>query len=381
MAHIQKRGAGRWRTRYRGLDGRERSRTFRRRVDAQRFLATVEADKLRGLWVDPSLSKTRFGDYAVEWLASVTHVRPGTRVNIEGRLRNHILPMFETMALGSIRPDQIRNWIAELSAKGLAAGTVASIYRTLSKILKTAEIDGFITRSPCVGIDLPREQPRDEMCFLSHEQVALLADAIEDRYKVLIYTAAYTGLRWGELAALKVKRVNPLRGTIDVVESLSEVNGHLHCGPTKTGATRRVSLPRFLAQMLQDHLEMYPSPRGYVFTSPEAGPLRRNFYRRHYKPALRRAGLPDRVRFHDLRHTCVALLIAQGAHPKEIQERLGHSTVRLTFDRYGHLFPILDERLREGLEAGFRQAIRESKRVQHRSDSRPADGERSQTNK
>ncbi len=376
MAHIHKRGVGKWRARYRGPDGRERSKTFRRRVDAERFLATVEADKLRGHWVDPTFTKVRFGDYANEWMASITHVRPTTFVNIEGRLRNHILPTFEDIALGSIRPGHIRVWVAELGAKGLSAGTVASIYRTLSKILRTAEIDGFIARSPCIGIELPREHLRDEMHFLSHGQVGLLAGVLEDRYKALIYSAAYTGLRWGELAALKRERVNPLRGTINVMESLSEVNGYLYCGPTKTGANRTVSLPRFLSRMLQEHMGAYPCPEGYVFTSPEGGPLRRNFYRRHYKPAVRLAGLPEGVRFHDLRHTCAALLIAQGAHPKEIQERLGHSTIRMTFDRYGHLFPNLDERLREGLDAGFRQAIEERKRGQEEPEAGRAEGGR-----
>jgi integrase len=108
--------------------------------------------------------------------------------------------------------------------------------------------------------------------------------------------------------------------------------------------------------MLGGHIAAFPTTRGLVFSSAEGQPLRRNFYRRHFKPAVRNAGLPEALRFHDLRHTCAAILIAQGAHPKEIQERLGHSTIRLTFDRYGHLFPGLDERLRDGLEVGFRAA-------------------------
>jgi len=125
-------------------------------------------------------------------------------------------------------------------------------------------------------------------------------------------------------------------------------------GPTKTGAHRTVSLPPFLIEMLDAHVDTSASSDGFVFTSAEGTPLRRNFYRRHFKPAVIRAGLPPDLRFHDLRHTCAALLIAQGAHPKEIQERMGHSTIRLTFDRYGHLFPSLDSRLRDGLEAAFR---------------------------
>jgi integrase len=111
-----------------------------------------------------------------------------------------------------------------------------------------------------------------------------------------------------------------------------------------------------LRDLLGEHLAMYGSPGGFVFTSAEGTPLRRTFYRRHYKPAVRRAGLPEDLRFHDLRHTCAALLIAQGAHPKEIQERLGHSTIRLTFDRYGHLLPSLDDRLREGLDRLWEEA-------------------------
>ena len=125
------------------------------------------------------------------------------------------------------------------------------------------------------------------------------------------------------------------------MEALSEVNGHVTLGPTKTGAHRSVSLPPFLVAMLAAHVVEYASIDGFVFSLAEGMPLRRNFYRRHFKPAVARAGLPPQHRFHDLRHMCTALLIAQGAHPKEIQERMGHSTIRLTFDRYGHLFSSL----------------------------------------
>jgi integrase len=116
--------------------------------------------------------------------------------------------------------------------------------------------------------------------------------------------------------------------------------------------------------MLAEHVGRYPNADGWVFSSAEGGPLRRsNFYRRHYKPAVARAGLDAGLRFHDLRHTCAALLIAQGAHPKEIQEHLGHSTIRVTFDRYGHLLPNLAERLTEGLDQTFSRAVADSSRT------------------
>jgi integrase len=356
--------------RYRDPGGREHSKSFRTRAEAKAFLNSVENAKQRGEWADPAGAKLKFGDYADQYLAGITHVRPGTKQKIEGHLRNQILPVFGGMPLGAIRPTDVRTWVALLAEDGLASSTVVGVYRTFSKILKTAVIDGLISRSPCIGIDLPKQTSHDEMRFLEPAQIEALADAIEPRYRALIFTAAYTGMRWGELAALRVPRLNLLKGTVEVKESLSEINGHLHVQPPKTGKPRTLSLPRSLSEMLGEHIGRYPSEEGFVFTSPEGKPLRRNFYKRHYLPALVESGLDpdlclctDRActrrhrplyRFHDLRHTCAALLIAQGAHPKEIQERLGHSTITLTFDRYGHLFPGLDERLRDGLDKMIR---------------------------
>lgn len=134
------------------------------------------------------------------------------------------------------------------------------------------------------------------------------------------------------------------------MESLAEINGHFHLQSTKTGARRTVTLPRFLCEMLGEHIGRYPGQ--YVFSGTSGGPLRRTFYVRKFVPAVERAGL-DGLRFHDLRHTCATLLISMGAHPKEIAEHLGHSTIRVTFDRYGHLFPTLAARLREGMDAMY----------------------------
>ncbi len=375
MGWIRKRSdKGTYEASYRDPQGRVRSKSFKTKTEARGFLAAAENAKQRGDWTDPRGGKIRFEDYAADYLESVAHLRPGTRQKIEGHLRNQIYPFFDRTQLGAIRPAHVRAWIAALEKEGLAPGTINGIYRTFSKILKTAVIDGLIPRSPCIGIDLPKQTSHEEMKFLDPVQVEALAEAIEPRFRALIYTAAYTGMRWGELAALRVERLNLLRGMVDVVESMSEINGHIEIQPTKTGRPRTLSLPRSLCELLGEHLGRYPSEDGFVFSSTEGKPLRRNFYNRHYLPAQVKSGLdPDLClctnrqceerhrplyRFHDLRHTCAALLIAQGAHPKEIQERLGHSTITLTFDRYGHLLPSLDERLREGLDEMIRSARR-----------------------
>lgn len=368
MGSIRRPRDGRgWEARFRGPDGVQRSKVFKAKGDAERFLSRTDVEMQRGMWHDPQLGKVHFEEVVEQWLLSTRHLRSGTRANVESRLRKHVLPAFGSYPIASIQPAAVRGWVAKLVDSGLSPSTVKAVYGTFSRIMRTAEIDGLIARSPCIGVSLPRETSHQEMHFLESAEIARLADTIDERYRTLIYTAAYTGLRWGELAALRVSKVNFLRSNLHVVEALTEVNGNVEVGPTKTGSHRTVSLPRFLIEMLAEHVRLYPSDTGLVFTSAESRPLRRNFYRRHFKPAVVAAGLERALRFHDLRHTCASMLIAQGAHPKEIQERLGHSTIRLTFDRYGHLFPSLDERLRDGLDEAFRQVTEGEHRISSRS--------------
>jgi integrase len=148
-------------------------------------------------------------------------------------------------------------------------------------------------------------------------------------------------MRAGELAALKVGRLDLLGGRAEVVESTTEVGGRLVTGPTKTYTRRWVRLPRSLCDELGAYLASRPHGRDdLVFTMAQGGPLRQSAVsQRIFRPAVRAAGLDPRLRFHDLRHTCASLLIAHGASVKAVQAQLGHASATVTLDRYGHLFP------------------------------------------
>jgi integrase len=203
------------------------------------------------------------------------------------------------------------------------------------------------------------------MAFLDAAEVERLADAIDTRYRVLVLAAAYTGARASELAALRVKRLNLLRGTMEVVESVTEVDGKQVWGATKTYEARTVRLPRFLVEELAAYLA--DRPHGHddlVFTSPEGGPLRQTtFMSRVFRPAVEAAGLPDGLRFHDLRHTAASLMIASGASVKAVQRTLGHATAAMTLDRYGHLYPDELESLADRLDQARARAAECSPRV------------------
>ena len=168
--------------------------------------------------------------------------------------------------------------------------------------------------------------------------------------------------------ALKVSSLDLLGGSIAVTGAASEVRGELVFGVPKNGRARGASIPRFLAQMLGEHVGHYPSADGFVFTAREGGPIRhRNLYRRHFRPAVEKArsktiaddrrddAIPGELRFHDLRHTCAALLIANGRHMEEVKDHLGHGSIRVTSDRYGHLFPAARVALAQGLEEAFQR--------------------------
>lgn len=346
--------AGRaWQVRYRDPNRVERSRTFRTREEADRFARKVEVSKDEGSYVDPTLGKTPFGEWAEDWLDSVTPaLKPSTVAGYRTLLKNYLDPAFGPIALAKIRPVDIRRFVTELSTHGMSPSRVRSTYFLLQAILKAAVDSAYIGRSPCLGVKLPRAVVR-EMLFLNADEVKRITDAVPDQYRALIQVLAYGGLGWGEAAALRRKRINVLRRRLEVAESLSDVDGHLQFGPTKTHQARQVALPRKLNESLRKHLERFVEKDrdALVFTSPAGDPMRLpNFRRRVWWPALDEAGISRAVRIHDLRHTCASLLIAQGAHSKAIQQHLGHSSISVTLDRYGHLFPDQQDQVADALD-------------------------------
>jgi integrase len=360
MATIEKRvrnGKTTYRVRYRDPAGRQRSKVFGRKADAQRFLNESETAKARGTWTDPALGRVLFRDWLGEWWATTTNLRATTRERDESLLRRHALPRFGDAPLAAISQRDVRAWVADLSAGPLAPASVQKVYQLVGKVMGAAVDAGMIPQTPCRRVPLPKVE-REEMRFLTSAEVATLADAIAPRYRALVLVGAYGGLRIGELAGLRRSRVDPLRGTVTVAEIITEPKGRLKIGPPKTRASRRtVGLPRFVAEELAAHLAGRGDPEAFVFTAPEGGPLRVHGFRaRVWRPATRRADL-DGLRIHDLRHTAVALWIAAGANPKEVSARAGHASVSFTLDRYGHLYPEADTALRDRLDALYGTAL------------------------
>jgi len=340
------------------------------KTEAGAWLSTVEADDVRGELLDQRLSRRLFAEWAAKWLGGL-HLKPKTLVGYESTLRVHVLPVFGDRPIAAITYRDCKGFVDGLLRVGLAPGTVGEARKVLRLVLQEALRADAIRRNPADALRVPCGR-RDEMVFLTADEVQQLAHHVahpprparhaEKRwpdYSLLVRLVAFTGLRAGELAALRAGRVNPLHGRLQVAESVEEVHGELVYGPPKTYSHRAVPIPAALAAEVQEHLATRPgTPEAFVFTAPDGGPLRHsNFYGRFYKPAVVRAGLDPRTRFHDLRHTAAALMIAEGAHLLAVKERLGHSTIQVTADRYGHLFPSLEAALTDRLDVTYTDAL------------------------
>ena len=340
-------GEARYVVRLRGTDGTERSRTFRSRKDAERYERAQRTARDQGLWIDPRSGRVTLALWAAEWQRTVVHLRPTTQRIYDANLRNHIITDLGDLELAKLSPSMLRAWLAALMTKTgshgkeLAPGSVAQAYRTLNRVLVAAVDNELLGRNPLSGVRAPRVEA-EPMRFLTHDEVATLASVIDPRYRALVSVAAYTGLRAGEMMALRRKHVDLLRRTITVVEQAQYIGGrHVVSAPKSAAGRRSVALPGTVVAALQEHFTTYAESgaEGLVFPAPEGGFLRlENFRKRVWNPAVAKAGVAP-LRVHDLRHTCASLAIAAGADVKVLQRILGHASAALTLDRYGHLLP------------------------------------------
>jgi len=262
---------------------------------------------------------------------------------VQGIVSKHIKPKWGNVPLAKITHEDVAEWISSIR---LAPASVAYIHRVFSLILELAVLSGRISRNPAHGVRL-RKMPKSDKRFLTREEVFRLADAaaeypipeIGEQYRVLILVLAFCGLRWGEAAGLKVKRLDLLRRRLVVAETLSEVNGHLVWGTPKNHQARSVPVPGFLVDMLAALIasKSVIEP-DLVFTTWHGKPLRNlNFRRDVFDRAAEDAGLAG-LTPHELRHTAASLAVSAGANVKAVQRVLGHASAAMTLDVYSGLF-------------------------------------------
>ena len=364
---ISRRKNGGWMAQYvvYTAQGRKRKTLYgKTRAEAAKKLAKALSQRADGIVFDDQ--GLTVGEYLGRWLMDVRDtVRKSTHRRYQYAIGSHIKPALGRIKLKDLTPAHARWFYRERLDSGLAPATVHKLHVVLHKALKAAVADGLIPRNAAAGLKLPRIT-REEIDPLSQEEaLRLLEAAAGDRLEALYVLALNTGMRQGELLALKWDDVDLERGVLRVRRTLTHADKAYVLGEPKTSKSRRtIRLTTSAVTALRAHLSrqleeiermgsLY-EPGGLIFAT-ETGTIINpsNLRIRYFKPLLKKAGVPP-IRFHDLRHTCATLLLSKDVNPKIVSEMLGHSSISVTLDIYSHLLPDMQEKATKALEEALR---------------------------
>jgi len=364
----------RWLARWVDHDGVERSKSFDRKAEAQFHTTQVTTDLTVGTYVDTRRSATLFGPVAEEWFAAIKpSVKPSTAAGYRSLLDMTVLPKWEDVKLADIAHGDVQQWVTYLctdpaarlprtlnpkkrtEVKPLSAARTVQAHRVLKQVLAYAIRTRRLAANPSDGVTLPRIVHKEETA-LTHDQVHRLVSHAGDAAPVML-TLAYSGLRFGELAALRVADVDFKRRRIVVSKAVSQVAGEgLVEDTTKTHQVR--SVPILTKQVLEVLRAEVAGRNGdeYLFPAPDGGPMRNSYLKWRFDKACAAAELAG-VSIKTLRHTAGSLAIQSGASVVTVQRLLGHRNATTTMNVYSHMLPDDFDSLADAMEQASRKAV------------------------
>jgi integrase len=361
VANVAKRPDGVWRARYRDETGREYSKHFARKADADKWVTEQMASVLRGAHVDPT-DKTTVTEYARAWAAARPH-RASTARRCKSLIDKHIAgTALGARRMASVRPSEVQAWVSG-RAQVLSPATLRMLVSLLRSIYNSAVLDRVVSSSPVVRVSIPTSA-RERVIPLTVDQVRKLAAAMPARNKAMVITQAGLGLRVAELMALRVQDVDFLRRTVRI-ETQMVVGGKGARGPLKTPRSKRtLPLPQVVGEALAAHMQAFPPGEdGSLFTTPTGRPYGHTHYGWDiFTAAAKKAGF-EGTSSHDLRHHYASVLLAAGESVVAVAERLGHENANLVLTTYGHLMPDSEHRTRKAIDEAWSEATTSVKEV------------------
>lgn len=319
------------------VTNRERSKTFRRRVDADQFVKLVDADVLRGINVPTPVDGRRTVEDVVErwFLLHAPTLKPKTAHSYRNLIDSRIVPALGAVQLGKLRFSDAQGWVSAMIGEGLSASRIRQAHVVLAAALDMAARDGMIAANPARGIVLPRVNKR-ERPWLEPDVIEAVADRCDEPYGLAVRLMGYEGLRWGELVGLKRRHVDLQAGRLVIQDNVVEVGGALVPGTTKSSEPRVVPILAHLTEPLREHLVSLPEGGGApLFLGPRGATLRYSWWRRRvWMPACEAVGVD--VPIHALRHSAGKALSNSGATPMMIKSFMGHASAAFSMDVYGH---------------------------------------------
>jgi len=346
---------------------------FPNKASARSRLNEILVEIDRGSYLEPR--PTTFKDFAESYMAGRRSIRGSTSSSYASIIRKHLVPFFGRLKLQEIHQANIDRFVAETVPK-VSTKTLRNCVTLLRVMLasekgSSAIKQGFIRYDPLTGVELPAPE-KSEVVPPTVKQVWKLIDTAAEMESVgygMIYLGAFTGLRRGEILALHFEDIDWFQSELAINKSVARfpATDGTHkwvwkIGPTKSKkSNRRVGLAANVLQLLSGLKQVPAAGEGLIFADADGHFIDPDYFDDHiFDPIRVKAGLPD-IRFHDLRHFFASMLIAQGESPKYVSDQLGHSSIQITFDTYGHLFPQakaeaskkLEKRMFEGRKGPF----------------------------
>ncbi|WP_256106082.1 site-specific integrase [Streptomyces sp. ODS05-4] len=375
----------RYRARYIGPDGTEKSKSFRdgQKRLAEKWLSKTETDMSSGQYVDPKASRTTFRQYAERWVYShAGEVNSGE--GAERRLRLHAYPGIGSRPLGSFKPEHVRTWLGELKKSMPNEAHRRVVAATVSAVFNAAVDDELLARNPfkARSVQMPKTGDAAVKPWTA-DQVFAVRTALPARFSMAVDLGAGCGLRQGEVFGCSVDEVDFAGGWITVNHQLKRLRGRFVFAPPKGGKTRQVPLPGAVADALRAHAAAFPPVTVTLpWRTVDGEPVTRRLYfsgaaglhvrvshfnDRVWKPALAVAGLipepGEDERYasarehgmHALRHFYASVLLDAGENIKALSRYLGHSDAGFTLRTYTHLMPSSEQRTRKAVDDLYRE--------------------------
>ncbi|MGI8670402.1 MAG: tyrosine-type recombinase/integrase [Aridibacter sp.] len=365
---ITKRGENTWYIRiFLGRDADDKRRYFNKTIhgtkkDANKFLTAKLREKDLGVFVEPA-SET-LNKYLDRWLVEIAkpRLRENTYKSYVWIAEKYIKKHIGLIRLSDLQAYQIQKFYGAMQKQGLSARTVRYAHTVLSSALKQAVKWRMINQNPCDLCELPRKEKKEMKHLSADDTIKFLQAAKDDKFFTLFLLIIETGMRPSEYFGLQWKDIDFDGQFLSVRRAVHTLgNGSYRFAETKTKKSRRsipfsnsllLSLKKHRNRQLQERLKLGASYQNLdlVFASEVGTPIQHeNFVRRHFKPILKNAELPD-IRLYDLRHTTASLLLSAGENPKVVSERLGHASIVITLDTYSHVLPTMQKEATEKLE-------------------------------
>lgn len=342
----------RYQVRYRKPDGKQtKKRGFRRKIDAERFADSVEVSKMTGEYVAPALGRITVGELAPAWLEfKETSVARSNYRTLESGWRIHVQPRWGHVRIADIALPDVESWISKLRKDGHSTTTVVRVHSVLAGILDSAVKANRLRANPARGVDNLPSKTRKRHVYLTAEDVTALANE-SGQHRALVITLAYTGLRWGEAIALRVRDVDFARRRLNVHANAVQMGVEHEEGLTKSRKARSVPVAQFV---LDELVEQCRNRRrdDLVFGTGTAYLPRPKSTDGWFAYAVRRSGV-QRVTPHDLRHTTASLAVSAGANVLALARMLGHSNPAITLKVYADLFDTDLDKLADGIHAAY----------------------------